>query len=87
VCAALKNRGGGTGVHEDYMEHVKQFFDEAAYQFCDSFSVNTGYFSLNPRIGGTWQAPNDPHDPVKYPIRFTFRALKPLRNLASHSRC
>ncbi|GMO43404.1 MAG: hypothetical protein Pg6C_05000 [Treponemataceae bacterium] len=69
------------------MEHVRQFFDEAAYQFCDGFSVNTGYFSLNPRIGGTWQAPNDPHDPAKYPIRFTFRALKPLRNLASHSRC
>jgi hypothetical protein len=84
VCAAMKNRGGYTGSYEDAVEHVKQFFDEAAYQLCDGFSVNTGYFSLHPRIGGTWQTPNDPRDSAKHPVRFTFRALKPLRDLASH---
>jgi hypothetical protein len=84
VCAALKNRGGGTGVYEDYVEHVKQFFDEAAYQLCDGFSVNTGYFSLHPRIGGTWATPMDPRDTDKHPVRFTFRILKPLRDLAAH---
>jgi hypothetical protein len=30
VCAALKNRGGFTGNYNDLVEHVKQFFDEAA---------------------------------------------------------
>jgi hypothetical protein len=84
VCAALKNRGGFTGNYQDLVEYVRQFFDEAAYQLCDGFSVNTGYFSLHPRIGGTWQNELEHYDPVKHPIRFSFRALKPLRDLASH---
>jgi hypothetical protein len=84
VCAALKNRGGFTGNYQDLVEYVRQFFDEAAYQLCDGFSVNTGYFSLHPRIGGTWESAVEHYDPVKHPIRFSFRALKPLRDLASH---
>jgi hypothetical protein len=84
VCAAMKNRGGYTGSYEDAVEHVKLFFDEAAYQLCDGFSVNTGYYSLHPRIGGTWESPADPCDPAKHPLRFSFRALKPLRDLAAH---
>ena len=48
VCAALKNRGGFSGDYEDLVENVKQFFDEAAYQLCDGFSVNTGYYSVHP---------------------------------------
>jgi hypothetical protein len=84
VCAALKNRGGFTGNYQDLVEYVHQFFDEAAYQLCDGFSVNTGYFSLHPRIGGTWQSELEHYDPAKHPIRFSFRALKPLRDLASH---
>jgi hypothetical protein len=84
VCAALKNRGGFTGNYQDLVEYVRQFFDEAAYQLCDGFSVNTGYFSLHPRVGGTWESALEHYDPVKHPIRFSFRALKPLRDLASH---
>jgi hypothetical protein len=83
VCAALKNRGGFTGNYQDLVEYVRQFFDEAAYQLCDGFSVNTGYFSLPPRIGGTWQNEIEHYDPAKHPVRFSFRALKPLRDLAS----
>jgi hypothetical protein len=84
VCAALKNRGGFTGNYQDLVEYVRQFFDEAAYQLCDGFSVNTGYYSLHPRIGGTWASAAEPWDIAKHPIRFSFRALKPLRDLASH---
>ena len=84
VCAALKNRGGFTGNYQDLVEYVRQFFDEAAYQLCDGFSVNTGYYSLHPRIGGTWENELEHYDPSKHPIRFSFRALKPLRDLASH---
>jgi hypothetical protein len=39
VCAALKNRGGFTGNYDDLVEHVRQFFDEAAYQLCDGFAM------------------------------------------------
>ena len=84
VCAALKNRGGFTGNYQDLVEYVRQFFDETAYQLCDGFSVNTGYYSLHPRIGGVWENALEPFDPVKHPVRFSFRALKPLRDLASH---
>ena len=80
----LKNRGGFTGNYQDLVEDVRQFFDEAAYQLCDGFSVNTGYFSLHPRIGGTWENALEHYDPVKHPVRFSFRSLKPLRDLASH---
>jgi hypothetical protein len=52
VCAALKNRGGFTGSYDDLVEHVKQFFDEAAYQLCGGFAVNTGCFSVHPNVGG-----------------------------------
>jgi hypothetical protein len=83
VCAALKNRGGFTGNYQDLVEYVRQFFEDAAYQLCDGFSVNTGYFSLHPRIGGTWQNELEHYDPEKHPVRFSFRALKPLRDLAS----
>jgi hypothetical protein len=50
VCAALKNRGGFTGSYDDLVEHVRQFFDEAAYQLCDGFTVNAGYFSVHPNV-------------------------------------
>ena len=84
VCAALKNRGGFTGNYQDLVENVRQFFDEAAYQLCDGFSVNTGYYSLHPRIGGTWESALESYNPDKHPIRFSFRTLKALRDLASH---
>ncbi|MDR1218258.1 MAG: hypothetical protein LBK73_01460 [Treponema sp.] len=53
VCAAIKNRGGFTGSYGDLVECVRQFFDEAAYQLCDGFAVNAGYFSITP----TWAGP------------------------------
>jgi hypothetical protein len=79
-----QNRGGFTGNYQDLVEHVQQFFDEAAYQLCDGFSVNTGYYSLHPRIGGVWENALEHYDAAKHPVRFSFRALKPLRDLAAH---
>jgi hypothetical protein len=84
ICAALKSRGGFTGNYDDLVEHVKQFFDEAAYQLCDGFAVNTGYFSVYPNVGGTFNKVTEGYDPQKHPISFRFRALAPLRALAEH---
>jgi hypothetical protein len=50
VCAALKNRGGFTGNYDDLVVYVKAFFDEAAYQLCDGYAVNTGYYSVHPNM-------------------------------------
>jgi hypothetical protein len=84
VCAALKNRGGFTGNYDDLVEHVKQFFDEAAYQLCDGFAVNTGYFSVHPNVGGTFDKVIEGHDTEKHPVSFRFRTRAPLRALAEH---
>jgi hypothetical protein len=84
VCAALKNRGGFTGNYQDLVEYVKQFFDEAAYQICDGYSVNTGYYSLHPRIGGFWKNAQEPFDPSKHKISITFRTLKGFRDIFPH---
>jgi hypothetical protein len=82
VCAAMKNRGGFTGNYDDLVEHVREFFDEAAYQLCDGFSINTGYYSLHPKIGGTFDTVKEGIDEKKHPVTFTFRTRNPLRELA-----
>jgi hypothetical protein len=82
VCAALKNRGGFTGSYDDLVEHVKQFFDEAAYRLCDGFAVNTGCFSVHPNVGGTFDKVTEGHDTEKHPVTFRFRTRAPLRALA-----
>ena len=84
VCAAMKERGGYTGNYENLVENVRQFFDETAYQLCDGFGVNMGYYSIHPNIGGTFNSSNDSHDHRKHPINFKFRTRGPLRELAKH---
>ena len=82
VCAALKNRGGFTGSYKELIENVRQFFDEVAYQLCDGYAINTGYFSIHPNVGGTFNSLSEGHNPDKHPIGFRFRPLVPLRRLA-----
>jgi hypothetical protein len=84
ICAALKERGGFTGNYDDLVEHIKQFLDEMAYQLCDGFAVNTGYFSIHPHVGGTFDKVTEGHDPKKHPVSFRFRTRAPLRALAEH---
>jgi len=84
VCAALKNRGGFTGNYEELVDNVRQFMDESAYQLCDGFAVNTGYFSILPNIGGTFSSAKEVHDPKKHPVSFRFRTHAKLRRLANH---
>jgi hypothetical protein len=82
TCASLKNRGGFTGNYDDLVEHVKQYFGEAAYQLCGGFTVNTGYFSIHPNVGGVFDKVNAGRDPKKHPVTFRFRVRAPLRALA-----
>jgi len=84
VCAALKNRGGFAGNFDTLVENVRQYFDEAAYQLCDGFAVNTGYYSIHPNVGGTFTSPNEDFDPEKHPISFRFRTRLALRRLIEH---
>jgi hypothetical protein len=82
ICAAMKNRGGYEGSYEDAVQTVRHFHIEMAYQLCDGFSVNTGYYSIHPNIGGTFQSEKEGHDPKAHPVTFRFHSLKALRDLS-----
>jgi len=82
VCAALKNRAGFSGSYSTLVENVKAFFDEAAYQLCDGYAVNTGYFSLFPNIGGLFKSPEDSFSREEHPLTFRLRTSAKLRRLA-----
>jgi len=82
VCTTLKNRGGYQGKYDELVDNIHQFFDEFAYQIADGYAVSTGYFSVHPNIGGTFNSDKDLHDHKKHPITFRFRTRKPLLELA-----
>jgi hypothetical protein len=82
VCAALRDRGGFTGDFEDLVNHVKEFHNEAAYQLCDGFTVNTGYYSIYPNVGGLFKTPHEKPNPKEHPLTFRFRPNLPMKKLA-----
>jgi len=82
VAAALKTRGGFTGSYSDLVQHVHLFFEEMAYQLCDGFAVNTGWFSVQPVIGGLFESANEDFDPKEHTVAFRYRTGAALRNLA-----
>jgi len=81
VCAYLLNRGGYKGDYETLLEDVRLYFDEAIYLLCNGMAINTGYFTIYPNIGGTFENARETHDPVKHPISFRFRTRAKLRRL------
>ena len=84
VAAALKNRGGFTGSYSDLVQHVHLFFEEMAYQLCDGFAVNTGWFSIRPVIGGLFKSANEGFDPKEHTVAFRFRTGARLSELAEN---
>jgi hypothetical protein len=84
VCSALKNRGGYTGSYEDIVEHVKLFLDEAAYQLCDGYAVNATYFSVHPKVRGTFNSKHERATEEAHPVAFAFRVRGPLRDIAKY---
>jgi hypothetical protein len=84
VCTALKNRGGFSGRYDELITCVKQYLDECAYQLCDGYAVSTGYYSIHPNIGGTFNSEKELHNHQKHPITFRFRGHAPLRRLVEH---
>jgi len=81
ICASMKNRGGFDGSYEEAVKTMRHFFMEMLYQLADGFSVNLGYFSVHPNIGGTFANEKEAHDHNKHPINFRFQALKPMRDI------
>jgi hypothetical protein len=72
-CAAMRDRGGFKGDFDDLVHNIKAFFDEAAYQLCDGFTVNFGLFSLYFNVGGVFKTEHDTPDPKNHPLSLRIR--------------
>ena len=79
VCNAAEQRGG-SDISAASMEHaVNLFLKEMAYQLCDGYSVNTGYFAALPNIRGVFDSPTEKFNPEKHAILFQFNQGEKLR--------
>ena len=79
VCTAAVNRGG-SDVSAPSMEHaVELFLKEMAYQLCDGYSINTGYFTAGTQIRGVFDSPTETFNPKKHTILFQFHQGEKLR--------
>ena len=79
ICEAAVNRGGAD-VTDASMEHATALFlKEMAYQLCDGYSVNTGYFTAGTRIRGVFDSPTEIFNNQKHSILFQFNQGEKLR--------
>lgn len=80
ICEAAVTRGGAD-VSAAAMEHATELFlKEMAYQLCDGFSVNTGYFTASTQIRGVFNSPTETFNNQKHNILFQFNQGEKLRN-------
>ena len=79
ICEAAVNRGGAD-VNAAAMEHATSLFlKEMAYQLCDGYSVNTGYFTAGTQIRGVFDSPTETFNSQKHNILFQFNQGEKLR--------
>jgi hypothetical protein len=83
VCTEAVTRGGSDLNYDTMVDAVKAYFDEAVYQLADGFSVENDYFSIHPKIGGTFDHADAKADREKNPVDFTFRKRQELRDVLS----
>ena len=80
ICRSAVSRGGAD-ISADSMQHgVNLFLKEMAYQLCNGYSVNTGYFTASPLIKGVFNSPDEAFDPARHSIIFQFNQGEILRN-------
>jgi hypothetical protein len=83
VCTEAVTRGGSNLNYNTMVDAVKAYFDEMFYQLADGFSVQNDYFSIHPKIGGTFEHATDGVDKEKNHVDVTFRKRQELRDILS----
>ncbi|PZU80686.1 MAG: hypothetical protein DI529_16360 [Chryseobacterium sp.] len=79
ICEVAVSRGGAD-VTSAAMEHATELFlKEMAYQLCDGYSVNTGYFTAGTQIRGVFDSPTETFNSQKHSILFQFNQGEKLR--------
>lgn len=79
ICNEAVGRGGAQTTAEAMVNNVNLFFKEMAYQLCDGFSVNTGYFTASTQIRGVFNSAGETFNPEKHSILFQFNQGESLR--------
>ncbi|WP_346984430.1 DNA-binding domain-containing protein [Chryseobacterium sp. POE27] len=79
ICQSAANRGGAD-ISASAMEHATELFlKEMAYQLCDGYFINTGYFMASTTIRGVFDSPSETFNKDKHSIIFQFNQGEKLR--------
>jgi len=79
ICKSAVTRGGAD-ISAAAMEHaVNLWFKEMAYNLCDGFSINTGWFTSSVNIKGVFHTPTEKFNPKKHSVLFVFNQGSQLR--------
>jgi hypothetical protein len=79
ICSEAVGRGGAPTTAAAMEHNVNLFLKEMAYQLCNGFSVNTGYFTASPLIKGVFNSLNESFDPTKHALLFQMNQGELLR--------
>ncbi|GGG64556.1 DNA-binding domain-containing protein [Epilithonimonas arachidiradicis] len=79
ICEIAVTRGGAD-ISASAMEYtIELFLKEMAYQLCDGYSINTGYFTAATKIRGVFTSPTETFDNKRHSILFQFNQGEKLR--------
>ena len=79
ICQMAVSRGSAD-VSAASMQHaIELFLKEMAYQLCDGYSVNTGYFTARTVIRGVFDSPTESYSKDRHNILFQFNQGDTLR--------
>jgi hypothetical protein len=82
VCTEAVTRGGSDLHYDTVVDSVKAYFDEAAYQLADGYSIENPYYFVRPRIAGTFEHPNSTVDNEKNRVEFSFHPRQEMRSIS-----
>jgi hypothetical protein len=72
ICEVAVSRGGAD-INAEAMEHaVNLYHKEMAYQLCDGYSINTGWYAARPQVKGVANSPSEQYDEEKHTLLFEF---------------
>jgi len=84
ICGSMRVRGGYEGSIEDANKTIRHFLKEAMFLLCDGYSVNLDWYTISVHVSGLFHGVNEPFDPKKHKVGFSFHTLKAMREQASH---
>lgn len=79
ICETAVNRGGANLTSATMKHATELFFKEMAYQLCDGYSINTGYFTAGTQIKGVFDSAVEVFNAEKHTILFHFNQAEKLR--------